>query len=283
MARLVAGPLERQLVLDCNYFGCTFQTSVLGMTRRQNVAKHSACVDLSLSRSELLDSTMSLASQPSEVSLADLPVEIIQTIYSFLDEPVSLRACSLTCSALAAAAKSSQVYRALFQNAFEPRHALATGDSDAYHQEFKQRWHLLRHPFSVTPDALTTILNMLFEADSSTFDLGKNMRHLLRARVGDLLEYDLAPNHPEASLRTSARPLFYKVTFLLLSSMLGPLSLWESKYAHQTQESPAIRLDEDDVFTYADLFHNHVTRISDTGKSSANIICATPPLDFAGA
>ncbi|CCG84403.1 protein of unknown function [Taphrina deformans PYCC 5710] len=219
------------------------------------------------------------------MSLAQLPLEILQTIYSFLDEPAPLRACSLTCTSLAIAANSSQVYRFLFLNIFEPRRFLGNEPGDFYYQELKQRWQLLRHPFSVTPDALTTIQNMLFEADSSMLDIGKNMRHLLRARVGDLLEYDLAPNHPEASLRTSARPLFYKLTFLLLSSMLGPLSSWELKYARQTQEGPLMRLDEDlliILFTYEDLFHNHVTRISETGKPSANIICATPPLDFAG-
>lgn len=220
------------------------------------------------------------------MSFLDLPVEIIQTIYSFFDDPATLRACCLSCKTLDRASRNTHVHRVMFENVFDHQ-SLDEAQHYAYQSEMKRRWQLLRPTTTDSyVDRLTTIHNMLLEMESSLDDVGKNIRHLQRARVGDLLDDHVADRSFITNLRASAQPLLYKVMFLMLCSLVGPLSEWEIKYAHQTPQGLLQALDPDlgiVLFTYEDLFYSHVSRLTSPGKLAAQIICDTPPVDFAGA
>lgn len=222
------------------------------------------------------------------MSLIELPVEVIQIIYSYFTDTKSLRSVCLTCRRLNEASKNKQVYRNIFENIYD--HGYLAHQYE-YETELKERRRFEADPQRIDAANLTTLQNMLFEIEATiepVMSWGKNTAILQAAKVTRLLESDLSTPSVHKEMRPMLRSLCFRVTFLTLSSLCGKPSSWEQRYlaAANEDDQPVQSLDIDVaivLFTYEDLFSTTITRSSDSNSFTASIIYPIPPLDFAGA
>lgn len=219
----------------------------------------------------------------TSMSLTNLPTEVLQNVLSFFDQVAQLRACRLTCHKLNDVSHAVSVYRNCYENMYDFSTASKTSATYPYEEEIIQRAALRANSSTLDLRKLMSIQTMLFEMESSTTVLGKNVMRLQDAQVSRWL-YGRTQDVSRSSAAVPGEAMFHKVVFILLCSLLGPLSQWEMNYAKDVYP-PADEWRDTGIvlFTYEDLFSTTVSRTPASGGQFASIVCHTAPKEFAGA
>lgn len=221
------------------------------------------------------------------MSLAELPIEVIQIIYSFFTDSSSLRSVCLTCRVLNEASKNKQIYRKIFENIYDHRY-IAPGYE--YEIELQERCKFEITPHRIDLANLTTVQHLLFEMEADTIPViswGRNAAKLEATKIAPFLESTLDSPFWDQEMTRSLRSLCFKVSFLILSSLGEGISPWERDYsAGAADDNRPVQLLDIDVaiilFTYEELFSTTITRSNEANLFTASIIYPVPPINFAG-